>query len=441
MKDRPIIYSLFPRIAGTMPQWLAHAARAKGMGFNWVLLNPIQYAGFSGSLYAIKDFYRLNPLFVPEGCAEPLVELRHTIRAMHEQGLKVMMDLVVNHTSKDSPLIKDHPTWFRRDENGYVVSPSAIDPADSRKVTVWGDLAEVDNANSPNRQELWAYWTAMVQYYLDLGFDGFRCDAAYKVPARLWQLLISAARKRKGDALFVAETLGCRLAEVRGLAIAGFDYLFNSSKWWNFDATWAIDQHTEFAQIGPSVSFAETHDTSRLMEDTGGLLQVQKQRYVLSAAFASGLLMPIGFEYGFRKKLDVVSTMPNDWEQTDADISTFIASINTLRQQLPILNEEGRWEVLTDLSQPTTLLKKSAPGVGPLLMVVNKDWHADQNHCLPELSPHFPGETPSVYRLFGEAVQQHPVGDKALLLGPAEIAFITVGEAPAPAHKRGATRR
>ena len=68
----------------------------------------------------------------------------------------------------------------------------------------------------------------MVEYYVNLGFDGFRCDAAYKVPAELWAQLIGAARRKNPDACFVAETLGCRLSEVTGLATAGFDYLFNA---------------------------------------------------------------------------------------------------------------------------------------------------------------------------------------------------------------------
>lgn len=426
----PIIYSLFPRLAGTMPQWLDHSRRASDLGFNWILLNPVHYPGFSGSLYAVKDFYRLNPLFIPDGCADPMEELRRTVAAMHGQGLRVMMDLVVNHTSKDSPLIKDHPSWFRKDSDGYVVSPSAIDPADSRKVTVWGDLAEVDNANSSDRQELWAYWTALVQFYLDVGFDGFRCDAAYKVPSRLWQLLINAGRKRKKDVLFVAETLGCRLAEVRGLRAAGFDLLFNSSKWWNFDQSWAIEQHGEFAEIAPSISFAETHDTKRLFQDTGGLVQVQKQRYALSAAFSTGLLMPIGYEYCFTKKLDVVETEPSDWETTGIDLSPFVERINDLQARIPILGVEGRWDVLSTLEGPTATLRKRHDDLAPLVLVVNKDWHQPQSVELPDVRSFFAADvgskSPQVVRLYGDAgLRYDPLpANHRLTLEPAEIIYI-----------------
>jgi len=374
----PIIYNLFPRLTGHMGQWMPHVRRAHEMGFDWIFINPVLYPGFSGSLYAIKDFYRLNPLFVPEGADNSMETLRATLEQMHALGLKVMMDLVVNHTAKDSDLVKGHPQWYRRDKNGEVVSPSAIDPADARKVTVWGDLAEVDNAGSTDRSGLWAYWTAMLQYNLDLGFDGFRCDAAYKVPAKLWEQLIGAARKRRPDALFVAETLGCRLAEVRNLLTAGFDYLFNSSKWWNFDQPWCLEQHEEFGAIAPSIAFPESHDTERLMDKTGGVEHVQRQRYAFGAAFSAGVMMPIGYELGFTRRLNVVSTMPDDWEQTDIDLTPFVRQINRLKRSIPVLAVEGHWEMLSALDRPTLALRKTEPGLDPVVLVINKDWHDHQ---------------------------------------------------------------
>ena len=354
----PMIYNLFPRLVGSMDRWPEHTARARRMGFNWVYINPIQYPGFSGSLYAVKDFYRLNPLFVPEGAADPEAFLADTLATIHDQGLRVMMDLVINHTAKDSDLAKQHPDWFCRDDDGELVSPSAIDPADARNVTVWGDLAEVDNADSEDRDALWAYWTDMALHNLDLGFDGFRCDAAYKVPAPLWRHLIGAARRHKPAVLFAAETLGCRLEEVRELDGVGFDYLFNSAKYWNFDAPWLLQQHKEFGALAPSIAFAESHDTPRLWAETDGLEQVHKQRYAFTALFSAGLLMPIGFEYGFRRAVDVVQTTPDDWETPNVDLSEFVGRVNGLKGADPVLGQEGRWEVATSLDAPTVVLCK-----------------------------------------------------------------------------------
>ena len=110
----PRIYNLFPLLAGPVPQWSDHLDRIAAMHFDWVFVNPFHYPGFSGSLYAVKDFYRLHPLLAADG-SKPETLLRSFTRAAAKRRIAVMMDLVINHTSKDSVLVAEHPEWFRRD--------------------------------------------------------------------------------------------------------------------------------------------------------------------------------------------------------------------------------------------------------------------------------------------------------------------------------------
>src|SRR5262249_26252799 len=146
-----------------------HFRRAAAMQFDWLYLNPVHFPGFSGSCYAVKDFFRVDPLLLPAGHPDKhwddavrgdggLAALGEALREARAVGLRPVMDLVLNHTARDSRLVHEHPDWYVRDASGGVQSPSAIDPADARKVTVWGDLAEIDNAQSPDRDALWSYW-------------------------------------------------------------------------------------------------------------------------------------------------------------------------------------------------------------------------------------------------------------------------------------------
>ncbi|PJA81115.1 MAG: alpha-amylase, partial [Nitrospirae bacterium CG_4_9_14_3_um_filter_51_5] len=88
---------------------------------------------------------------------------------------------------------------------GKVENPYAVDPDDPSKRTVWGDLAEIDNRDSSDREHLWEFWGQLIDRYLELGFQGFRCDAAYKVPGKLWRFLIHRARRVNPQAVFWAE--------------------------------------------------------------------------------------------------------------------------------------------------------------------------------------------------------------------------------------------
>ena len=340
----PLIYNLFPRLAGPVSAWMTHVSRAQHMGFNWVYLNPITYPGFSGSLYATKDYFLANPDWHQNGSTREnpgrLVDLSKNLQQMVDLGLYPMADLVINHTSIDCPLIQEHPDWFVWEDEGQVRHPGALDPGDPTKRTVWGDLAEVNNADSPDREALWEYWWSVVEHNLHIGFKGFRCDAAYQVPRELWHRLITRAQTIDPQVVFWAENLGCTIEQTRALRDAGFQLFCNSAKWWNFFDSWCLDQHREFEDVA-SISFAETHDTERLAAETGGSEAIQRQRYAFASTFSTGLMMPMGYEYGFQRKLDVVKTRPEDWETPLFDLTEFVRGIHAVKARLPLLQGEG----------------------------------------------------------------------------------------------------
>ncbi len=378
----PRIYNLFPPLAGPVRNWSAHLPRIEGMGFDWVYLNPVHYPGFSGSLYAIKDPYRLNDL-LQGGAAESGDELlRGFIREAGSRGLRVMMDLVVNHTSKDALLAEEHPGWHRRDRDGSLHSPRAVDPDDPAKVTVWGDLAELDWRGGESRAGLIGYWSRWLRHQVSLGVKGFRCDAAYQVPAEVWAALIGAAREEDPDAVFFAETLGCTVEQVTDLADAGFDFLFNSAKWWDFKAPWLLEQYERFRRIAPSIAFPESHDTDRLAAEVGSQDTIRlgrqlKMHYLFAAGFSTGVMIPMGFEYGFTRKLDVVKTRPDDWEDPKVDLTGFIAAVNAMKRATPALNVEGPQKRATAPGAPVLGLVRTVDGAGDrdgcAVMLLNPD--------------------------------------------------------------------
>ena len=377
MTPAPRIYNLFPLLAGSIADWETHLPRIAAMGFDWVFVNPFHYPGFSGSLYAVKDYYRLHPMFRGGSRKSADALLGHFTKTAAGHGLRVMMDLVVNHTAKDSGLVKKHPEWFAHDEAGSVSSPYCVDPDEPDNVekrTVWGDLAEIDYENTPDRAGLVAYWQELVRHYAGLGFAGFRGDAAYKVPGEVWAPILAAAREVAPESHFFAETLGCQPEQVEQLAGAGFDYLFNSSKWWDFRAPWLLEQYEQFRGIAPSIAFPESHDTERLAAEAGGDERFSRLRYTFAAAFSSGLMMPTGYEFGFRRRLNVVETRPEDWEAPAFDLSGFIADVNRMKAATPVLNEEGPQERLTPDDDPVVaLLRAGERTPGRVLTLINPD--------------------------------------------------------------------
>lgn len=377
------IYNLFPLLAGSIKEWEGHLDRISDMGFKWIFVNPFHATGASGSLYAVKDYYKLNPLFQGRSRRKPDTLIANFTSAAEKRGLSVMMDLVINHTGKDSTLTEQHPEWFVHEADGSLSSPFAVDPADTRKRTVWTDLAAIDFSERPERQQIVEYFGDVVRHYTGLGIRGFRCDAAYKVPQAVWRSIIDAGHRSNNDAVFIAENLGGMMEEVEALRSSGFDYLFNSAKWWDFKEGWLLEQYEKFRGIAPSIAFPETHDTPRLAEDLASqgiksaadLERRCRQAYIFSAVFSTGVMIPMGFEYGFRQRLHVVKTRPGDWEKPTFDLSAFIADVNAMKAAVPVLNEEGPQRALkVGDGRIVCLLRRANEGGDWALSLINTDW-------------------------------------------------------------------
>jgi starch synthase (maltosyl-transferring) len=376
-----IIYNLFPPLAGPLCDWRPHLERAAGMGFDWVFVNPIQQPGRSGSIYSIADYFRINEaLLAPGSRKSPQNQVRETVAEAQALGLRMMIDLVINHCAVDAKLVTEHPEWFVR-KHGRVANAFCVEE-DGRKV-VWEDLAQFDHVGSSDTQGLLDYCTKVVEYLIDLGFKGFRCDAAYQIPTDFWRRLIERVQRGHPEVLFVAETLGCTPEVTKRTAAAGFDAIFNSSKWWDFSSPWLLEQYELTRQIAPSISFPESHDTQRLFSESGGNVDALKQRYLFAALFSAGVMMPIGYELGFRNRLSVVDTRPEHWEEPAVDLTGFIAAVNRVKAENPLFLEEGLIQRLEHPNPSILLLwQASTQGHGQALLAINKDpWSRQHFHC------------------------------------------------------------
>jgi starch synthase (maltosyl-transferring) len=343
----PRLYNLHPLLAGPISRWPQHLPRIAGMGFDWLYVNAFWAPGASGSIYAVRDPYELHPL-VRGDAQEPAHALIHRfMEAARDHGLKVMVDLIVPQVARDAVLVEQRPDWFRRGPDGGLVAPVLANPNDPRRPRVMADLAELE-LRDPGKHALQvAYFVQVARHFLGLGAAGFRCSSAYKVPPELWRAIIGGVRERHGDAVFLAAALGCPFDQVRPLHGCGFDLIFDSSLWWDFHAPWFLEQSDELHRIAATVAFPEDHNTPRLSESYDvqtpeEVARLYRARYLFAAAIAPGVLMPMGFEYGFHRRLDPIQTREADWwaEASDPqiDLTGFIAEVNRFKAAAGVLN-------------------------------------------------------------------------------------------------------
>jgi cyclomaltodextrinase / maltogenic alpha-amylase / neopullulanase len=171
-----VVYEVFPRnfsSEGNLAGVTARLDHVRDLGATVVWLMPIHPIGLDkrkgslGSPYSIRDFHAVNPDY---GTPDDLTTL---VREAHARGLRVILDVVANHTSWDSVMMQT-PRLYVRDAAGRVQAPNPD----------WSDVARLDYANPETR----AYMIDMMAYWLrEHGVDGFRCDVAGLVPTDFWE--------------------------------------------------------------------------------------------------------------------------------------------------------------------------------------------------------------------------------------------------------------
>ena len=188
------IYEIFPRdfsAAGDINGVTAQLDRLKDLGVTILWTMPIQPIGEQGrkgafgSPYSIRDYYAVDPNY------GTLDDYKRLVSEAHKRGLKVIMDLVANHTAWDSVMMTNKG-FYKQDVAGHVIPP----------VPEWTDVAGLNYANP----QLRTYMITMLKYWISTcDVDGFRCDVAYMVPTDFWDQVRSELTKIKPDIMMLAE--------------------------------------------------------------------------------------------------------------------------------------------------------------------------------------------------------------------------------------------
>lgn len=341
------IYNLYPRLYRQIDDWYAVADRAAEMQFNAIYLNPFFATGKSDSVYSIRDYYNFDERIFGDYTRKKSVEkLKAFLCHCRQLGLHPILDLVVNHTAIDSPLVRQCPQWYRWEATGEISKPCFMENAVLKR---WQDCAWLDYT----RDEGLADWVIeLCCYYLDMGFQGFRCDVAGYVPAFAWQKIIAGVRQQYPQAFFMAEAFMVSPDTLCQLGRAGFDYCYSSSRWWNFrleeerSKTWFFQNLDSIHAAGMmSISFPDNHDTARLMTEYDGNVHMVRQELFLMGVIGSAFQITTGFEYGYRNRIHVVKTDYRWQEETQVDLTEDIKRVNQLRMQYPVFRQEGQFRV------------------------------------------------------------------------------------------------
>lgn len=272
-----IIYSIYVRAhspEGTFAGVTRDLERIKSMGVDFIWLMPIHPIGKvnkKGSLgcpYSISDYRSVNPEY------GNLDDFKELIQKAHSIGLKVMIDVVYNHTAHDSVLVHEHPDFFHQDLDGNPVTT----------VPDWSDVIDLKHPNPG----LTRYLIDSLKYWVSQGIDGFRCDVASLIPAEFWQQAREEIAALKPGVVWLAESVHAGFIEYRRkhdlIAISdseiysAFDLTYDYDIWPTLHATMRGAspiknmlelyrfQHAIYPQNFIKLHFVENHDQQRVLD-------------------------------------------------------------------------------------------------------------------------------------------------------------------------------
>ncbi len=202
MRPGDVVYQIYPRSfadgdgdgIGDLAGVLQRLDHLSDLGVDVVWLSPIYPSPQDDNGYDISDYQGVDPVF------GSLDLLREVLAALHSRGIRLIMDLVVNHTSDEHPWFvesrsgPDSPRrdwyWWQPPRAGLAAGEPGAEP------NAWtsffsGPAWELDEASGEyylhlfSRKQPDLNWEnpqvrqavyAMMRWWLDLGVDGFRMD-------------------------------------------------------------------------------------------------------------------------------------------------------------------------------------------------------------------------------------------------------------------------
>lgn len=397
---------LKPGEGGTFDDLIRQLKHLKRLGVNVLYFNPIHpigelYRNYNphdilpaylqpGSPYSIKDYKTIDPELAYsreheiEALTDPLKEFKELVDKAHKQGIRVIMDMVFNHTAHDFVLQRLHPEWYLYKMNIKSLDEPYIHPQELTQGKPWGDAKftmcpndhgywwedtaqlnweykipaakNMPPPQNPTKKLMWEYFKSITKYWVQhVGIDGFRCDVAYRVPPQFWKECIHETRTLAKqcstqcaidkDVVFIAESYVDDLYELHA---AGFTAVYGdySNKLYNPTTLKGYLEHaynisgTFFPHNSKWFIFPECHDFHRAAKKYSEKytthekadFAANKSRWTLTATLPGIPMIFNGFEKLEWQPVNLFSYSSINWEG-DKDLTQYIRKINGIRHE------------------------------------------------------------------------------------------------------------
>jgi glycosidase len=351
---------------GTFEAIFDDLPRLKQMGVDIIWLMPIHpigeenRKGTMGSYYAVKDYKAINPNFGDEQSFARFVHLAH------QNGMKVIIDWVANHTSPDNVWVEaGHMDWYNLDSTGNVQPPPGTD---------WWDVSDLNYDNEDMRK---AMIDAMEYWVREFDIDGYRCDVAGWVPTDFWDDVRVALDKIK-PVFMLAEHEGVEQHKNAFDMTYGweFHHVMNEVAKGERNADSIIEyferEYARFPSSAYRLHFTSNHDENSWNGTEFERMGDGAETFAVLASTVHGMpLIYNGQETSLKKRLEFFEKDAIQW--TEMDKEGFYMKLFNLKEQNPALwnGDYGAFPEFLETNNPDVLAFIRKKGPNAVLVILN----------------------------------------------------------------------
>ena len=161
------LYTLIPSASGTISDWKRILPGITAMGFDSIHLLPISTMGYSNSPYASTELFDVDPRYRDPSDPRPtLDQFEDFVETCRQQGIRLCLDLVLNHIAIDSRMVQSCPDWMMPDD----AEPDGFKRAGCWHMQSWirwEDLVPVhyEHPNTFVRRDIWDYMKSYALFW------------------------------------------------------------------------------------------------------------------------------------------------------------------------------------------------------------------------------------------------------------------------------------
>ncbi|MBN2412747.1 hypothetical protein JXQ31_13750 [candidate division KSB1 bacterium] len=324
--------------------------------------------------YSPVDFFSVDEHF------GSLATLKRLVDLAHQRGIKIILDMILNHVAPDHPWVADSGNWENKGYKHWFHPHSGRDASTS--IRDWQDQHELEtkelnglpdfDQDNPN---VYNFLLDMSKFWItETNCDGFRIDAVKHIPKSFWTKYNKDIRDFAGqDFLLLGEVFEGSTEYVAGYRELGFTALFDIPMYYTLNRVFAqgapINLLSEQIAVNKAqylnnillFSLLDNHDVARFSYSAGKDV-AEKLKPALTFLFTQngcpvlyyGTEIPLPGAAPENEQTgtgqDYLNRLPMDWEKvySDSSLLHYIRTISSVRKKSPALQNGRIFELYKD---------------------------------------------------------------------------------------------